>query len=498
MIFVDEKIIWGEKMKLRKQYIPLLLFAALVIGFLGAYAGVKLAQPIATSEQAPVVNGDKQDNDNEIETPENMEKVVRAYHLIKDQYLEEVEGDLLLEGAIQGMLEVLDDPYSSYMDPEMNARFTEQLESSFEGIGAEVSMVNGKVTIVAPIKDSPAERAGLRPNDQIVRIDDEEIDGLDLNEAVDIIRGEKGTEVVLSIQRPGVSEIFKVPITRDEIPLETVYVDTESIEGKLTGIITITSFAENTAKDFINELEQLEKDGIEGLVIDVRGNPGGLLNIVEDILSEFIPKDLPYIQIEDQQGNKDPFYSKLTKEKEYPISVIIDEGSASASEILAIALKELGHDVVGMTSFGKGTVQNAVPLGDGSTIKLTFYKWLSPKGVWIHEKGVEPTVEVKQPDYFYTHPIQIDEPLSYNHAGEKIENVQQMLKGLGYNIERVDGYFDEATVEATKAFQKDNDLKATGEIDETTAGLIEAKVIEKIRSGEDDQQLEEALNNLYK
>ena len=208
-------------MKLRKQYIPLLLFAALVIGFLGAYAGVKLAEPTSSTEQAPVVNGDKQNNASGFETPENMEKVVQAYHLIKDEYLEEVEGDLLLEGAIQGMLEVLDDPYSSYMDPEMNERFTEQLESSFEGIGAEVSMVNGKVTIVAPIKDSPAERAGLRPNDQIIRIDDEDIDGLDLNEAVEIIRGEKGTEVVLSIERPGASEIFDVPIIRDEIPLET-------------------------------------------------------------------------------------------------------------------------------------------------------------------------------------------------------------------------------------------------------------------------------------
>lgn len=497
MIFVDKKINWGEKMKLRKQYIPLLLFAALVIGFLGAYAGVKFAQPVASTEQKPVVNGDKQDVDNGIETPENMEKVIRAYHLIKDQYLEEVEGDLLLEGAIQGMLEVLDDPYSSYMDPEMNERFTEQLESSFEGIGAEVSMVNGKVTIVAPIKDSPAEQVGLRPNDQIIRIDDEDIDGLDLNEAVEIIRGEKGTEVVLSIQRPGVSEIFDVPITRDEIPLETVYVDTKTIDDKLTGIITITSFAENTAKDFIDELDKLEKDGIEGLVIDVRGNPGGLLNSVEDILSEFIPKDLPYIQIEDQQGNKDTFHSKLTKEKEYPISVVIDEGSASASEILAIALKEMGHDVVGMTSFGKGTVQNAVPLGDGSTIKLTFYKWLSPKGAWIHEEGVEPTIEAKQPDYFYTHPIQIDEPLLFNHTSEKVENVQQMLKGLGYQIERVDGYFDEATEEAAKAFQNDNDLEATGEIDEATASLIEAKVIERIRSGDDDQQLEKALENLY-
>lgn len=484
-------------MKLNKRYIPLVLLAILFVGFLGAYVGIKLAEPANSTVQVPVGNGNDTNNNKGTENPENMDKVVQAYQLIKSQYVEEVEGDLLIEGAIQGMLEVLEDPYSSYMDQEMNERFTEQLESSFEGIGAEVSMVDGKVTIVAPIKDSPAEKVGLRPNDQIIQIDDEDIEGLDLNEAVEIIRGEKGTEVILSIQRAGVDETFKVPIIRDEIPIETVYVDTETIDGKKTGILTLTSFAEDTAKEFIRELDQLEKDGIEGLVIDVRGNPGGLLNSVEEILSEFIPKDLPYIQIEDQQGNKDPFYSDLAEEKDYPISVIIDEGSASASEILAIALKELGHNVVGMTSFGKGTVQNAVPMGDGSTIKLTFFKWLSPKGVWIHDEGVEPTVEVKQPDYFYTHPIQIDEPLVYNHTGEKIENVQQMLKGLGYTIEREDGYFDETTEEAVKTFQSDNDLETTGEIDKETAGLIEAKVIEKVRSGEDDQQLEEALNSLY-
>lgn len=485
-------------MKLRKQYIPLLLIAALVLGFLGAYAGVKLAEPTVSTEKIPVIQEGNSENEVNLEKPKNMDKVIQAYQLIKDKYIEEVDGDLLLEGAIQGMLSVLEDPYSSYMDPEMNERFTEQLESSFEGIGAEVSMMNGKVTIVAPIKDSPAEKIGLRPNDQIVRIDEKETEGLDLNEAVEIIRGEKGTEVILSIQRPGVEEIFNVSIIRDEIPIETVYTDTKTIDGKKTGIITLTSFAENTAKDFVSELEKLEEDGIEGLVIDVRGNPGGLLNSVEDILSHFVPKDIPYIQIEDQQGNKDPYYSKLAKEKEYPISVVIDEGSASASEILAIALKELGNDVVGMTSFGKGTVQNAVPLGDGSTIKLTFFKWLSPKGVWIHEEGVEPTVEVKQPDYFYSNPIQIDKPLVYNQTGEKIENVQLMLKGLGYEIDRVDGYFDETTEELVKVFQSDNDLDATGEIDEKTAGLIEAKIIERIRSGEDDKQLEEALNNLYK
>src|SRR5699024_9385138 len=192
-------------------------------------------------------------------------------------------------------------------------------------------------------------------------------------------------------------ESFKVEIVRDTIPIETVYSSIETIDNKKTGVIEITSFSETTADDFNTELSKLEKDEIEGLIIDVRGNPGGLLDSVEEILAHFVPEDIPYIQIEDQQGKKTPYHSNLAEKKDYPISVIIDEGSASASEILAVALKEIGYDIIGAPSFGKGTVQQAVPLGDGSTIKLTFYKWLSPEGNWINEVGVEPTVEQKQP-----------------------------------------------------------------------------------------------------
>lgn len=478
----------------RKLSFALVLFAALVFGFVGAYIGVSLAQPKPITEKAPVNNGTFTIDSEQLE---NFSKVMQAYDLINHYYIEDIEDELLLEGAIQGMLEKIEDPYSTYMDPEMMERFEEQIEASFEGIGAEVSMVNGVVTIVAPIKDSPAEAASLRPNDQIIKIDNESIEGLELQEAVEKIRGEKGSEVTLEISRAGMSDTFEVTLVRDEIPLETVYPDLQTVDGKKTGIIEITSFSETTAEDFDKELKKLEDEGIEGLIIDVRGNPGGLLESVDHILKEFIPKDLPYVQTEDYTGEKTPFYSNLEKEKDYPITVMIDEGSASASEILAVAFKEIGQEIVGKTSFGKGTVQRVLPLGDGSTIKLTVQKWLSPEGNSIHEKGVEPTVEEEQPQYYYTHPVQLEEPLEYNQAGSEIENVQHMLKGLGYDPERVDGYFDRVTEEAVKLFQRDNDLDETGIIDEKTAGLIETQVIEKIRNGDDDQQLERALEILY-
>ncbi|WP_163970534.1 S41 family peptidase [Oceanobacillus halotolerans] len=483
-------------MNLKKSHITLILVAAIVLGFVGAYTGVKVAQP---DEQNEGSTNDLSDllGQESLNTPQNMEKVAQAYQVIKQNYIEDVDDTQLIEGAIKGMLGTLEDPYSTYMDVETMEDFNETIESSFQGIGAEVSMVNGNVTIVSPIKDSPAEEAGLRPNDQILSVDGESVKGLELNEAVEKIRGEKGSEVTIEILRSGVSDPFEVTLVRDDIPLETVYSSTETVDGKKTGILELTSFSETTYDEFTEQLNDLEEEGIEGLVIDVRGNPGGLLTAVEDILKLFIPSDMPIVQIEDPNGNRDQTFSDLEEMKEYPITVLIDEGSASASEILAVAMKEAGYDVVGKTSFGKGTVQQAIPLGDGSSIKITFFKWLSPNGEWINEVGVEPTMESNQPDYFYTSPVEIEEPLGLDDADQKIENLQIMLTGLGYDTGREDGYFDSQTEEAVMAFQQDNDLNVTGEIDQETAGTIEANVVENIRNGVDDLQMEDALRSLY-
>lgn len=468
----------------------------LVIGFLGAYLGLKIMQPKMMASQnigIPFSSDAKEDDD-------EMSLIQEAYELIETHYVEGVEEGQLLEGAIQGMLDTLEDPYSSYMNAEAMEKFTEQIESSFQGIGAEVSMVDGKVTIVSPIKNSPAEKAGLRANDRILQVDDESLEGLDLNEAVSKIRGEKGSEVVLLIERSGSSKPIEYTLVRDDIPIETVYEETENLDGKKTGIIQITSFSETTADEFTQALNKLEEDGIEGLVIDVRGNPGGLLDAIEDMLQHFIPSDIPYLQVEDGKGKKDKYYTNLKEKKPYPINVVVDEGSASASEILAVAMKEVGYDIVGETTFGKGTVQQAVPIGKEtgqSTVKLTFYKWLSPKGNWIHEKGVEPTVKQKQPDYFYTSPIQIEEALKFDQTDEQIEHAQIMLKGLGFDPKRKDGYFDEATKQAVEAFQKDQKIAVTGEIDEKTVEAIESRILEKIRNKEEDLQLKKALEVLY-
>ncbi|GEN87167.1 S41 family peptidase [Oceanobacillus sp. FSL W8-0428] len=489
-------------MKLNQSKIILILIGALLIGLLGGYGGVKLAQNQGDSSPLEITDTETSDNEGEgtdADLPADLNKISQTFDLIKSNYIEDVDDNELVEGAIEGMLSTLEDPHTSYLDSEMMQQFNEQIESSFEGIGAEVSEVDGYITIISPMKDSPAEKAGLRPNDQVLSVDGESVEGLNVNEAVAKIRGEKGTDVVLEIQRSGVSDPFEVTIQRDTIPVETVYSEINSENGKDTGVIQITNFSEHTNEEFTEQLADLEDQGIDGLVIDVRGNPGGLLDVAEDILKQFVPKDMPYLQIEDSDGNTEEFASDLEEEKDYPISVLIDEGSASASEIVAVAMKELGYDIVGETSFGKGTVQQAIPLGDDSSIKMTTYKWLSPNGVWIDGDGVEPTVEQKQDDYYYSIPIQVtdDEPLTFDHTSEAVANMQVMLSGLGYDTGRTDGYFNEETESAVEDFQEDNDLEVTGEVDEETGGLIETQIIEKIRSGEDDEQLERSLEELY-
>jgi carboxyl-terminal processing protease len=477
-----------------KKTIAVLMALSMLVGAGGTYAGIQLAAP-DNNEDITLVAPDKTITDND---EKELKKVEQAYELIKNRYVEKVDEDKLIQGAIQGMINTLNDPYSVYMDEETSQQFTESLDSSFEGIGAEVSMIDGKVTIVAPIKNSPAEKAGLKPNDQILRVNGESLEGLDLYEAVLKIRGKKGTTVQLDILRPGVKEIIKVKVVRDEIPIETVYDSVKTYNGKKVGYLEVTSFSENTARDFKEKLANLEDDHIDGLIIDVRGNPGGYLQSVEEILKQFIPKDKPYVQIEERDGDKQRFYSDLTKKKPYPIVVLIDKGSASASEILAGAMKEAGgYKIVGEASFGKGTVQQAIPMGDGSNIKLTLYKWLTPDGHWIHKRGIKPDVEVKQPDFFHVSPLHIEKELAFDMNNEQVKNAQQMLKGLGFDPGRTDGYFSKETESAVKAFQKANKLPQTGKIDKNTAEVLQAKVMDAIRDENNDVQLKTAMKVLF-
>jgi carboxyl-terminal processing protease len=492
-------------MNVKGKIIALVLAVSLVTGTAGLALGLMISgdsQPTAPYNNG--VNGTSDNNSNEngdvakVELSE-VEKIARVFQMISDKYVLEISKDDLIEGAIQGMVDTLEDPYTSYMDEDEATQFVESLSSSFEGIGAEVSMVNGKIKIVLPFKDSPAEKAGIRPNDQIVSIDGESVEGLSLTEAVLKIRGKKGTDVKLGILRQGVGEPLTIVVTRDTIPLITVKSKTVEKNGKTVGILEVSSFSANTASEFKKELKKLEDEGITGLIIDVRGNPGGYLTAVQQMLNEIIPSDKPIFQIEQRDGKKDKAFTKLKDKKPYPIIGLIDGRSASASEILAGALKEAGgYELIGQNSFGKGTVQQALEVGDGSQLKMTLYKWLTPDGNWIHKTGIAPTIEVSQPDYFQTNRIYIEEKLTYDMFNEQVKSAQEMLKGLGYDPGRTDGYFSEKTVLAVKAFQEMNNIEPTGEITIATAGVLEEAIIERIRNPQYDYQLQAALQLITK
>ncbi|WP_040204183.1 S41 family peptidase [Neobacillus jeddahensis] len=484
---------------MNRKWMALLMTGSLLTGAGGTYAGMVI---LDKQEESPTLEQTSPQKDNQMESEqpsEDLGKVEQAYDLILSRYVEKVDEEKLKEGAIQGMLSVLKDPYSVYMDKETAQQFTQTLESSFEGIGAEVGMEDGKIVIVSPFKDSPAEKAGIKPNDQILKVNGKSVEGLDLNKATLKIRGKKGTTVKLEIARKGLKDPLTIDVKRDEIPLETVHSSIKKQDGKKIGYIEITSFSEDTAANFKKDLKALENDDIKGLILDVRGNPGGFLDSVGEILQEFIPKDKPYVQIEQRNGKKQRFFSTITKKKEYPVLVLINKGSASASEILAGSLKEAaGYQLVGETTFGKGTVQQAISMGDGSNIKLTLAKWLTPDGNWIHKKGIKPDVAIKQPAIFETHPIQVEMPLTEDMNNEQVKNAQEILDGLGFAPGRTDGYFSEETALAVKGFQQENDLEGTGKIDVTTAAKLEEAAVKEMKKEKNDLQLKMALKLIAK
>ncbi|GIP56088.1 MULTISPECIES: S41 family peptidase [Paenibacillus] len=428
---------------------------------------------------------------------EGIKKIETAMQLVKNNYVEGVDQQKLVDGAIDGMMNALGDPFSSYMGPETAQQFSEQIEGSFTGIGAEVSMENGNVVVVSPIKGSPAERAGIKPKDILLSVNGESFEGLSLNEAVAKIRGPKGTKAKIKVKRAGSTNTLEYTIVRDDIALETVYARME--EGKV-GVIEITEFSMNTAERFKQELANLEKQGMKGLVIDVRNNPGGVLQIVIEMAEHFVPKGKSIVQVEDKNKQREKTVSKGVG-KTYPIAVITNKGSASASEILAGALQESADaKLIGEATYGKGTVQTSFSreMGDGSLLKVTIAKWLTPNGEWIHKKGIEPDVAVSQPGYFSVAPINKEKTYKYDMLGEDIKSAQTMLQGLGYDPGRTDGYFSKATETALKKFQTDKKLQATGVLDEKTAEALEAALIEQIRDPKHDNQMNRAIEVIRK
>ena len=289
----NEKNVNNESPETQTGFIRMKKFQFVMLLFLVVFlsAGITTFALAFGDEKAVTVANERTEFD----------KLYMAFDTLKSNYYKKVDEDKLINGAINGMVDSLEDPYSDYMDSEEAKGFHNSISSSFEGIGAEIQEQDGNIMIVSPIKDSPAEKAGLKPNDIILSVDGESIQGMSSTEAVLLIRGEKGTTVKLAIQRPGVNETLDVSIVRDTIPIETVY--GEMSEDGIAKV-QITTFSQNTSKELIAKLNELQAQGMKGLVLDLRQNPGGLLEEAIKIASLFLPDNEVVLQIEDRNGDK--------------------------------------------------------------------------------------------------------------------------------------------------------------------------------------------------
>jgi carboxyl-terminal processing protease len=345
------------------------------------------------------------------------------------------------------------------------------------------------VTVVMPFAGSPAQEAGLLPGDQIVEVNGVNIEGLPLTEAVKDIRGEAGTEVTLGIIREGLPSIFQVTIKRATI--ERSSVEVEMLPDGI-GYLVLTQFAESSGKEFAQGIRELKKQGMKGLVLDLRDNPGGYLDVAAEIGRQIVPKGL-IVYTEDRNGKRTGEYTSSLRDRGFPMVVLINENSASASEIIAGALKDNNVPVIGATSYGKGTVQSSYELGDGSYVKLTTNKFFTPKGKEIQGNGVTPDYPVpmdmvnRLPNLYF---------LGTQELGSEalhIYQLQAMLEALGYEV-KATGIYDQATADAVAAFQGANKLSPTGKLDRETTDVLNQRWEKYTRDS--DAQLQKAVEVL--
>ena len=319
---------------------------------------------------------------------------IATYNEINDFYYKEVDSEKLLEAGIKGMVNYLGDPYSTYMSVETANEFNEEVEGVYHGIGAEIILKEDNTIHIGKVyEDSPAEKAGLKTDDILIKVNGEDVKGLSLNDIASKVKGDVGTNVKITIKRE--NEEKELTLTRDNV--DTISVTGELIEKdeRKIGYLNVSIFAANTAKQFENELKKLEEKKIDSLIIDLRNNQGGYLNCVTDIISLFIKKGLPIYELK-IKDDIEIVYDKTDEERKYKIVVLVNSTSASASEVLSGALQETYKaTIMGTKTFGKGRVQKVYALPSGALVKYTYQEWLTPLGNYIDGKGITPDVEVK-------------------------------------------------------------------------------------------------------
>lgn len=424
-------------------------------------------------------------------TMEDMEVIMDYIELF---YYQEVSEQELLEGAYKGLFNALDN-HSVYFTPDEFEEFTVSTTGSFGGIGIRISEDGDYIRIIAPIAGTPGERAGLKSGDLIVSVDGVDIAGWSSEQAVSVMRGEPGTEVTLGILREGASEPVDVVIVREIIEINPV--EYEMREDNI-GYLKIVEFNEHVSEHVDEAMAHFEANGAEGIVIDLRNNPGGSLQEVIEVADYFVPKGEIIVSV-DYRTLEDEVYRAKRDNVDLPVAVLINGGSASASEILAGAIQDNGTGViVGTTSYGKGTVQSLIPMANGGGIKLTIAEYMTPSDTKINGIGIEPDVvvtnmtaeDLKAVENFV--PMAEDGIFENGDVGLNIYGAQQRLNFLGYQVS-VDGQMGPQTEQAIIKFQEDKGLIVNGLLNYETTTALNTAVLDMYTVGENDLQFEEAV-----
>ncbi|HKR80617.1 MAG TPA: S41 family peptidase [Nitrospira sp.] len=326
------------------------------------------------------------------ETYEELRTFSEVLTQVQKNYVDDTKVKDLVQGAIRGMLSTLD-PHSAYMTPEMYKEMQVETKGEFGGVGIQIGVKENRLAVIAPIDGTPAQRAGIKAGDYITKVNDESTKDLSLMDAVQKMRGPKGTKVNLTIQRDGTADPLQFTLVRDTIKIE-------SVKSKVLdniGYVKLTQFQEATGRDLGRVLKQFKEQKVQSTILDLRNNPGGLLTAAVEVSEQFLPNGKLVVYTKGRESKKDEWFAKGRDQMDdSPMIILVNEGSASASEIVAGALQDYGRAViVGTTSFGKGSVQTILPLGDGSGLRLTTAKYYTPKGRSIQSTGITPDIVIK-------------------------------------------------------------------------------------------------------